>query len=418
MRCLQARERAPVHPLGFATGQVQNASVPAQPLADFVGLVGGPVVCQFALGAVGQLDPFEFAESLGFDMDDAEASGYDAVQDPIKLEVNALLAKAQELGVDTETIKLDASYATSNESEQAYYEAVRDALQAAIEGSNRDSSANAGAQGNERAQEGVRVPTEAEALAALESYTEADVRATMERAAQAEKDKLKTDQDAESKAKAERIAKEIQARQDASAENFSLGQSAEDSLAGQGSIFEPSAAYDVDAPRKKYQNDKQGDLFNDQLDLFLNSQPDASQAGPSVEVSRRDAVAAVQDLHATRSILAKALSSDYAARQRTNLVGQTVGSTEDLAVLAQLYRDPRFETFRVIFTGMGGKVVSQIGLTSRLPGSTSAIVGNDIGNYLKDLSRTAIQGGASDYYRSQHSKCVAKEGWWRAYSKC
>ena len=55
MRCLQARERAPVHPLGFAAGQVQNASVPALALADYVGLVGGPVVGQFALGAVGQL---------------------------------------------------------------------------------------------------------------------------------------------------------------------------------------------------------------------------------------------------------------------------------------------------------------------------------------------------------------------------
>ena len=94
------------------------------------------------------------------------------------------------------------------------------------------------------------------------------------------------------------------------------------------------AAYTVDAPRKKYPNENQ-------FELFLGSEPDASQAGAAVEVSRRDAVVAIQDLHATGSVLAQALSSDYAARQRTSLVGQTVESNQDLAVLAQLYSGPR-----------------------------------------------------------------------------
>jgi hypothetical protein len=119
-------------------------------------------------------------------------------------------------------------------------------------------------------------------------------------------------------------------------------------------VESPAGDYTADAPRKKYQSDKQSDLFNDQLDLFLNSQPDESQRGPAIEVSRRDAGAAVHSLHTTTSILAQALSSDYAARQRTNLVGQTVGSNEDLAVLSQVYRDPRFETFRVVSTGLDG----------------------------------------------------------------
>jgi len=122
----------------------------------------------------------------------------------------------------------------------------------------------------------------------------------------------------------------------------------------QGIVESPSGDYTTEAPRKKYKSDNQGDLFNDQIDLFLNSQPDESQGGEAVDEARRDAGAAVHDLHATSSILAQALSSNYAARQRTNLVGQTVGSNEDLATLAQVYRDPRFETFRVVFTGLGG----------------------------------------------------------------
>lgn len=72
----------------------------------------------------------------------------------------------------------------------------------------------------------------------LASYTPAEVLAEQARTEQIEKDKAKADQEAEAKAKAERIAKEIQARQEASADNFQLGQSAEDALAGQGSIFD------------------------------------------------------------------------------------------------------------------------------------------------------------------------------------
>lgn len=75
----------------------------------------------------------------------------------------------------------------------------------------------------------------------LTAPTRADVLAQQARAEQAEKDKAKADKDAEAKARDERIAKEIQSRQEASADNFQLGQSAEDSLAGQGDIFSAPA---------------------------------------------------------------------------------------------------------------------------------------------------------------------------------
>lgn len=76
----------------------------------------------------------------------------------------------------------------------------------------------------------------------LTAPTRADVLAQQEAVEQAEKAKAKADKDAEAKAKADGIAKEIAARQEASADNFQLGQSAEDSLAGQGSVFdEPTA---------------------------------------------------------------------------------------------------------------------------------------------------------------------------------
>lgn len=156
-------------------------------------------------------------------------------------------------------------------------------------------------------------------------------------------------------------------------------------------LYEPEAQYNVDAPKTKYTDDKQ-------LQLFLDNGPDQSQAGTRGEVAQRAAVAAVDDLRRTETLLGLALSSDYAARQRATLVGQKVSSAEDLATLAQVYRDPRFETFRVVFVNDSGNVVSQVGLTSRLPASTQAIMGNDADSYLASISATARNRGATGYY--------------------
>lgn len=149
--------------------------------------------------------------------------------------------------------------------------------------------------------------------------------------------------------------------------------------------------YNAEAPRRPYTDDRQ-------LQLFLDNGPDQSQAGPRGEAAQRSAVSAVDDLRSTETILGLALSRDYAARQRVSLVGQKVESAEDLAILAQVYRDPRFETFRVVFVNDAGKVVSQVGLTSRLPASAVAIMGNDMDAYLRDLSATARNRGATKFY--------------------
>jgi alkylhydroperoxidase/carboxymuconolactone decarboxylase family protein YurZ len=156
-------------------------------------------------------------------------------------------------------------------------------------------------------------------------------------------------------------------------------------------VREDGEAYNAEAPRRPYTDDRQ-------LQLFLDNGPDPSQAGPRGEAAQREAVAAVDDLRSTETILGLALSRDYAARQRVSLVGQKVSSAEDLAVLAQVYRDPRFETFRVVFVNDAGKVVSQVGLTSRLPASTQAVMGSDVEGYLSELSATARNRGATGFY--------------------
>lgn len=53
-----------------------------------------------------------------------------------------------------------------------------------------------------------------------------------------------------------------------------------------------------------------------------------------------------------------------------SLVGQTINHHHDLAKLAQVYRDPRYETFHAIYT-KGSEVVGHSAITSRLPGVVS-----------------------------------------------
>lgn len=92
------------------------------------------------------------------------------------------------------------------------------------------------------------------------------------------------------------------------------------------------------------------------------------------------------------------MSGDLAARHVTSLVGKTVASPEDLATLAQVCRDHRFETFRVYFADAAGRIVSHVGLTSRLPASTATLLGDDPKAYLAELSKVAREHGATQFW--------------------
>lgn len=104
-------------------------------------------------------DPFGPMLDGDFVADDFDVPGYDEASDPIKLEVNALLALADDAGINEdarEAIKEDAHYATLDQSEQAFYEAYRNALKDAIAASNRVGSADSGEAGNAQgSQEGL-----------------------------------------------------------------------------------------------------------------------------------------------------------------------------------------------------------------------------------------------------------------------
>lgn len=140
-----------------------------------------------------------------------------------------------------------------------------------------------------------------------------------------------------------------------------------------------------------------GLTVNEGLQRYLAEGPVRTQAGPGAVAAQRQAVRAVEDLRSADSILALSISDQYSERQKVSLVGQKVSSTEDLAVLAQVYRDPRFETLRYFFVDANDNIIGQAGLTSRLPASAVGFVG-EAGEFYGELVQRAVFMGAKGVY--------------------
>lgn len=80
------------------------------------------------------------------------------------------------------------------------------------------------------------------------------------------------------------------------------------------------------------------------------------------------------------------------------LVGQIVDSPQRLAELAQVYRDPRYETFRVFFL-KGNEVVHATGVSARLPGQAPMVpAGMTFEEYLQEFRGNMERTGADGYY--------------------
>lgn len=136
-----------------------------------------------------------------------------------------------------------------------------------------------------------------------------------------------------------------------------------------------------------------------QLTMYLDAPPVSTQAdAPNLAGAKTAAVDAIRNMRATNTNLGRKYSREFAAKQRINLVGHTLTSTADLAVAAQVYRDPRFETLRTLFLDKDNKVVGQLGLTARLPAAAAALIGTDMDAYLLEVGKQARKLGAVSLY--------------------
>ena len=68
-------------------------------------------------------------------------------------------------------------------------------------------------------------------------------------------------------------------------------------------------------------------------------------------------------------VLGRSIPGELADTGNTLLLGKRIQNPQDLAAVAQVYRDPRFETFRWVFTRFG-EVVGEVSISARLPGAT------------------------------------------------
>ncbi len=87
---------------------------------------------------------------------------------------------------------------------------------------------------------------------------------------------------------------------------------------------------------------------------------------------------------ANGAILGAAFAKDFKEKGGSRLLGRIVKSASDLAALAQIVRDPRFETFRVFYL-QNDKIIHHTAVCSRLPGAV--YLDNDVMEHLKQTHK-------------------------------
>ena len=166
----------------------------------------------------------------------------------------------------------------------------------------------------------------------------------------------------------------------------------------------------VEAPRARY-NPDQSDLFAE-LEAIKDVDPyDTLESRPDTNEAQRDAGRdALADFFrwltarynrsgqpgaegATISLLGASIYKNFKAGKPNQLVGRIARSPGDLAALAQVYRDPRFETFRIFYTNKKGKILLEKTMTTRLPSSVAFSA-----DFIDDIKQTKKQLKAHGYY--------------------
>lgn len=140
---------------------------------------------------------------------------------------------------------------------------------------------------------------------------------------------------------------------------------AQEGLTEPNAVFEDADSYTV---RPGDDAQKAKDLAQGALrDLTVLSARQGTMGGP-----RRSAGREGDGLRTT----GLGITPELVKTGRIDLRGHQVNTVRDLAQLAQVYRDPRFETLRIIYT-KGGTIVAHEGVTSRLPSSTAAFISSN-----------------------------------------
>lgn len=102
------------------------------------------------------------------------------------------------------------------------------------------------------------------------------------------------------------------------------------------------------------------------------------------------------------SILGNAIARDYKKKGVSTLIGKKIHNSQDLATLAQIYRNPSYETLRYFITNDAGEVVYQTGVTSRLPAYSAAIIGEPEAFMDRIAEQAEVTGGTNLWMLHNH----------------
>lgn len=156
-------------------------------------------------------------------------------------------------------------------------------------------------------------------------------------------------------------------------------------------------AHWVRAPRATYKNPAQLAFDFENLYENIETRPDTTdtQTGAG-RAAVKDLAQRILGFRVGRepavSILGSRFCRDFIEQGSVTLVGQRIKTPGDLAALAQIYRDPRFETARVFYV-KGDEIVGETAYSSRLPGSV-----NFSGSFGKQILEDIEAFGADGYY--------------------
>ncbi|MFZ4537872.1 hypothetical protein [Propionivibrio sp.] len=149
-------------------------------------------------------------------------------------------------------------------------------------------------------------------------------------------------------------------------------------------------------PQKIAHNDAQLFLLDNlyaPLETRPGTKPEQKREGLNALASLQRRINLLRDRGGSAATLLGArLHAGFVASGGNQLVGQHISSTGDLAALAQVYRDPRFETFRVIYL-KGDEVVGEAAYSSRLPGAVQLP-----DNFLTLIEADKARFGSNGYY--------------------
>ena len=136
-----------------------------------------------------------------------------------------------------------------------------------------------------------------------------------------------------------------------------------------------------------------GDLYDN-----IETRPDTSEAQKETGRNAYIELLESQARWAGGAILGCNFPKDFKEQGGTTLLNRQIKSAHELAVMAQILRDPRFETLRIFYTRRD-RIIHHTAISSRLPGSVYLEKINGTDHHLGDwVNNTRFKVQADGYW--------------------